>query len=214
MKKTIIWVLCLAMSIVAADAQGLKRVTEAESKQMAEQINRKAASIRTMDSRFIQVKTLRFLNDKMTAEGRMVYDGGNKLRWAYEKPYSYTFVLNGEQVLIHSGKNQQRIDISQSKLFQGIAEVMMSTVTGRGLTSGRDFACSMWKSDGGDWVAVLTPKRKEMKKLFKEIRLHIGSREQMVKSVEMTEQSGDTTVITLKDVKTNGAVDAKMFAVE
>jgi outer membrane lipoprotein-sorting protein len=34
----------------------------------------------------------------------------------------------------------------------------------------------------------------------------------MVTKVVMTEQSGDTTVITLKNVKTNGRVDEKMFA--
>jgi hypothetical protein len=30
----------------------------------------------------------------------------------------------------------------------------------------------------------------------------------------MTEQSGDTTVIMLKELKTNGRVDEKMFAAE
>ena len=56
--------------------------------------------------------------------------------------------------------------------------------------------------------------RKEMKKMFKEIRLHFSASRQMVTQVEMTEPSGDTTVITLKDVKTNGRIDTKMFAAQ
>jgi outer membrane lipoprotein-sorting protein len=36
----------------------------------------------------------------------------------------------------------------------------------------------------------------------------------MVTQVEMTEQSGDATVITLKDVKMNGRIDEKMFAAD
>jgi outer membrane lipoprotein-sorting protein len=36
----------------------------------------------------------------------------------------------------------------------------------------------------------------------------------MVTQVEMTEPSGDTTLITLKDVNTNGRIDAKMFAAQ
>ena len=54
----------------------------------------------------------------------------------------------------------------------------------------------------------------EMKKLFKDIRLCFSSTKQMVTRVEMTELSGDTTVITLKDVKTNGRIDEKMFAAQ
>ena len=36
----------------------------------------------------------------------------------------------------------------------------------------------------------------------------------MVTQVEMAETSGDTTVITLKNVKTNGRIDEKMFAAQ
>ena len=213
MTKRFLWAVCLLLSVLTAEAQGLKKTTDAEAKAMVEQINRRAVEIRSMDCRFTQVKTLRFLNDKMTSEGRMVFDGSGKLRWEYRKPYSYTFVLNGDKVYIRSAKSQQTIDIRQSRLFQGIAEVMMNSVTGRGLTTSSDFGCTMYTS-GDEWVAQLTPKRKELKKLFKDIRLHFGSRQQMVTQVEMTETGGDTTVITLKDVKLNGKTDEKMFAAQ
>ena len=90
---------------------------------------------------------------------------------------------------------------------------MRRSVTGKSLTSSADFGCTMY-SGGDEWVAQLTPKRKEMKKMFKEIRLHFSAQQQMVTQVEMTEPSGDTTVITLKDVKTNGRIDTKMFAAQ
>ena len=138
---------------------------------------------------------------------------GRRLRWEYQQPYQYTLVINGEKVYIKSARNTQTIDIRQSRLFQSIAEIMMSTVTGKSLTSGKDFSCTMYEA-GDEWQALLTPNRKEMKKLFKEIRLHFSVSKQMVTQVEMTEPSGDTTVITLKDVKTNGRIDAKMFAAQ
>ena len=213
MKKITGLLLCLLLTLTA-QAQGLKKADAAQQRQMIERINRAAAGITTLECRFTQVKTLRFLNDKMTSSGRMLFmaDGG-RLRWEYQQPYQYTFVINGEKVYIKSARNTQTIDIRQSRLFQSIAEMMMNSVTGKSLTSSADFGCTMY-SGGDEWVAQLTPKRKEMKKMFKEIRLHFSAQQQMVTQVEMTEPSGDTTVITLKDVKTNGRIDTKMFAAQ
>ena len=213
MKKITGLLLCLLLTLTA-QAQSLKKVDAARQRQLIERINRSAAGITTLECRFTQVKTLRFLNDKMTSSGRMFFMAdGQRLRWEYQQPYQYTFVINGEKVYIKSARNTQTIDIRQSRLFQSIAEMMMNSVTGKSLTSSADFGCTMY-SGGDEWVAQLTPKRKEMKKMFKEIRLHFSAQQQMVTQVEMTEPSGDTTVITLKDVKTNGRIDTKMFAAQ
>ena len=199
---------------LAVQAQALKKADAAQQKAMVEKISQTAASIRTMECQFSQVKTLGFLNDKLTSGGRMLFVAeGGKLRWEYQQPYSYTFILNGDKAYIRSAKSRQTIDIRQSRLFQSIAEVMMNSVTGKSLTTSRDFGCEMY-SRGDEWQAVLTPKRKELKKLFSTIRLHFSSGRQMVTQVEMAETSGDTTVIMLKNVKTNGRIDEKMFAAQ
>lgn len=191
-------------------AQTLKKATEAEAKVMVVEISKTAASIRTLACNFTQVKTLSFLNDKMTSQGRMCYDASGKLRWEYTSPYTYTFILNGQQVHIQSAKNRQTIDIRQSRLFQGIAQVMMNSVTGRNLTSNKDFACTFF-TQGDVWVADLVPQRKEMKQMFSTIRLRFDSKRRMVSQVEMNEKRGDVTVITLKDIKTNETINQNLF---
>ena len=191
-------------------AQTLKKATEAEAKVMVAEISKTAASIRTLTCNFTQVKTLSFLNDKMTSQGRMCYDASGKLRWEYTSPYTYTFILNGQQVHIQSAKNRQTIDIRQSRLFQGIAQVMMNSVTGRNLTSNKDFACTFY-TQGDVWVADLVPQRKEMKQMFSTIRLRFDSKRRMVSQVEMNEKRGDVTVITLKDIKTNEIINQNLF---
>ena len=192
-------------------AQTLKKATEAEAQAMVAEISKTAASIRTLTCNFTQVKTLSFLNDKMTSQGRMCYDASGKLRWEYTSPYTYTFILNGQQVHIQSAKNRQTIDIRQSRLFQGIAQVMMNSVTGRNLTSNKDFACTFY-TQGDVWVADLVPQRKEMKQMFSTIRLRFDSKRRMVSQVEMNEKRGDVTVITLKDIKTNETINQNLFA--
>lgn len=210
MRKILI-TLCMVTSLTLQAQAPLKKVTDAQAQTMVMKINQTAAKIQTLTCQFTQVKTLRFLNDKMTSQGRMCYEGPDKLRWEYTTPYNYAFILNGQKVHIKTAKRQQTIDIRQSRLFQGIARVMMNSVTGKSLTSDKDFACTML-TRGDDWVAELVPQKKEMKQLFTTIRLHFDGKLQMVSQVEMTEKNGDTTIITLKDVKTNGKIDAQMFA--
>ena len=211
MTKKILFSLAVLLT-VAVQAQTPKRADAAQAKSMIAKINQTAASIRSMTCNFTQVKTLSFLNDKLTSQGRMCYDSSGRLRWEYLSPYSYVFVLNGQKVYIKSSKSAQTVDIRQSRLFQGIAQVMMNCVTGRSLTSSADFDCVM-STQGAEWVALLTPKKKELKKLFQTVELHFSSSRQMVTRIIMAEPSGDTTVIDLKDVKTNQPVDEKMFVV-
>ena len=209
--RRLLLTLGMACCCLCLSAQTLKKATEVEAKVMVTEINKTAASIRTLACNFTQVKTLSFLNDKMTSQGRMCYDASGKLRWEYTSPYTYTFILNGQQVHIQSAKNRQTIDIRQSRLFQGIAQVMMNSVTGRNLTSNKDFACTFY-TQGDVWVADLVPQRKEMKQMFSTIRLRFDSKRRMVSQVEMNEKRGDVTVITLKDIKTNETINQNLFA--
>ena len=210
--KKILLLLCLIVSMTL-QAQNLKKADDAQAKSVIERINRTAQSINSISCTFTQVKSLRFLNDKMTSHGRMFYEDSGKLRWEYISPYKYVFVLNGQNVHIKSAKSSQTIDIRQSRLFQSIAQMMMNSVTGKCLASDADFSCVIYVQDD-QWIADLTPKKKEVKKMFKSIRLHFNNKRQMVSQVEMIETGGDTTVVTLNDVKTNVRVDEKMFAAD
>ena len=188
------------------------KVSAAQAKTMIAKINAAAAKIRTIQCDFQQTKTLSFLNDKMVSKGVMSYDHAGKLRWEYTSPYSYVFIINNNRVHIKTSKNSNTIDIRSSRLFQGIARVMMNSVTGKSLSNDNDFSVEMM-TQGDEWIASLTPKGKEMKALFKTIRLHFDSQKQMVSKVEMIEKNGDNTVIQLMHVKTNGKIEESTFAI-
>lgn len=207
------WLLCLCLTIsVMTYGQALKKADEAQSKAIIEKINHTASAVRSISCDFMQVKSLRFLNDKMTSQGKMWYDGSGKLRWEYMAPYKYIFVLNGQSVYIKSAKSSQTIDIRQSRLFQNIARLMMNSVTGKCLAADDDFVCEIYVQ-GEEWIASLTPKKKEIKKMFKGVKLHFDNARQMVSQVELTETSGDTTIITLNNIKLNERLDEKLFSV-
>lgn len=175
-------------------------------------VNAVASTMKTMQCDFVQTKTLKLLNDKMVSRGKMYYQQGNKLRWEYTSPYAYTFLLNGQKVQISQGKRSDVIDVNQSKIFKEIARIMMNSVVGKSLSDQKDFKTSITASSS-EWIATLTPQRREMKQMFQKIVLHFNKTAAMVSAVELVEKKGDKTVIVLKNVKKNQSIHAGIFSI-
>ncbi len=201
--------LSLLLTLFLALGTSAQKVNEAAVKQ---QINNATARVRTMQCDFVQTKHMRMLNDKMVSKGVMYYSQSNKLRWQYTSPYTYTFVLNGSQVMMNKGKKNQVIDVSQSKVFKEITRIMMNSVVGKCLTDDKDFKSSI--ADGKtEWVVTLTPLKKNMKQLFATIKVRFNKQRSMVSAVELYEKNGDRTVIELNNVRTNTTLNAKLFSI-
>ncbi|MBR5688695.1 MAG: outer membrane lipoprotein carrier protein LolA [Prevotella sp.] len=208
--RHILTIILLVLAQAGVLAQTEKKATAAEAEMMIAAVNRTAEGIHTLQGRFTQVKTMSFLNDKMTSTGMLYLTDKGQLRWEFTSPYSYIFIINDNQVTIRSGKKTQNIDMKSSRLFEGIARIMVNSMTGRCLQKNGDFDVEMY-TRGTEWIAWLTPKKAQMKKMFKLVKLHFSSTQNMVTSVEMTEPSGDNTVIELKDITLNQPVDEAVF---
>lgn len=211
--KKLQFIIVLLLSVLSVSAQRMQKANGAQQAKMISVINATAASIKTIESNFTQVKSVSFLNEKVKSYGRMYYSNQGKLRWEYVSPYKYTFAINGGKVYIKSGAKSQVIDIRTSRLFNSIAQIMINSITGKSLKANGDFNTQMYVN-GNEWIAVLTPKKAQMKKMFRTVQLHFNSHHSMVSEVVMTETSGDSTVITLSGVKTNENIPNQIFFVK
>ena len=186
-----------------------RNVTKEQQDEIVSKIMRAADEMKTLQGDFIQVKELSFMDDKVTSEGKMYYKKTDKIRWEYTKPYKYVFTMDGKNVRL--GDKTNKIPVNSSKIFGEISKVMVGGVSGSGLVGSPDFdAVFMLGKD--DYQVTLTPKKKEIKDLFSTIRLYVGKADSRIRSVELVEKSGDTTTITLKNVRVNAAVDDHIFS--
>lgn len=199
---------CLSVCALAQQPAGTD-----ESRKMVVEVCAAAAEMTSLQCDFVQVKQLSLLQTALTSKGKMYYRGGDRLRWEYTSPYTYTFVLNGDRVMLKSSEKTDVVSVRSSRMFQEIARIMLNSVTGRCLADESDFKVTMYKADG-QWEARLVPQQKEMAALFSEVRLHIDPKLRMVTVVELKEQSGDTTRIEMKNVRKNGTIDDVVFSVQ
>lgn len=208
--KTFLWIACM-FAFLPAFAQ--KEVNGSEREKMIGQVCLAAGQLQSLQCDFVQVKQLSLLKTDMTSTGKMYYKGGQLLRWEYLTPYTYTFVLNHDRVMLKSSQKTDVIDVRSSKMFQQIARIMMNSVTGKCLTDEKDFQVSMYV-EKNEWIAQLTPQQKELAQMFARVLLHINPQSQMVTMVELLEKSGDSTRIEMKNVQKNGTIDDDLFAVK
>ena len=207
MRKTFL-ILMLLCSTTIGFAQ--QKINEA---QLIKQINNVASNLKTMQCDFVQTKQIKLLNDKMISKGKMYYQQSNKLRWEYTSPYAYIFVLNGSKVMINKGNRNDVINVNQSKFFGEIARIMMNSVVGKCLTDTKDFKTSI-TCNSAEYVATLFPQQKQMKQMFQKIILYFNKKQSTVSKVELVEKKGDVTVIELKNIKTNGTINASVFNIK
>ena len=180
--------------------------------QIRQAITQAASAMKMMQCDFTQTKHLKMLNDKMTSKGRMYYQQTNRLRWEYTSPYSYTFILNDDKVLLKNKQRNDVIDVNKNKLFREIARIMMNSVVGTSLTDDKSFKSTI-TTNNSEWIASLLPQRKDLKQLFQKIILHFSKKNAMVKQVELIEKNGDKTVIELNNIRTNEKISADMFTI-
>lgn len=184
-----------------------------QERQAIQQISRAAAAMKTMQADFVQTKHLRMLGEKMVSRGRMCYQQSDRLRWEYTKPYAYTFILNGNSVMMSKGGHRDVVDVNRNKVFREIARMMMSSVVGTCLTDSKNFKVSM-TVDKQTYTATLLPQKKDVKAMFTRIVLVFIRKTSVVSKVTMYEKNGDRTEITLDNVRTGAAVSPTEFTIK
>lgn len=199
--------LCASLSALGAV---YKPLTEAQAAEAIQKIDASCAGIKSLRADFKQVKDIAILNEKMVSTGKMWFADG-MLRWEYVSPYTYLFILNKEKVLLQSSQTSSKMDVNSNRLFKSIARIIMNSITGQGLSGSGDFKVKMFL-DGGCYVAELEPLKKEMKQMFKTVRLHFD-KDLKVSEVDLVDNSGET-VISILNAEYNKTVDAKVFVVD
>lgn len=184
----------------------------AEQARIIAEINKISSETKSIQCDFTQTKHLTILSEEMTSKGSMYFSQADKLRWEYKQPYQYIFILNGNEVTLRNNERTDVIDIQQNKLFREIARIMMNSIMGNCLSDTNSFRTGISENEN-EWIADLTPLKKEMKQMWSKMEIHFDRKSQCVSMVKMYEHNGDYTTITLHNVKKNREIAPDIFTV-
>lgn len=207
MKRLWLSVLFVAFGLFAT-AQ--TQLSEAQSKEVMTSLTEAASSMKTMQCRFVQSKTMAMLAEPSVSEGTMHFASPDRLRWEYATPYAFALVVNGERIVKVTDGNTEVLEGNAGRMYQGIVSMIMGSASGKKLFDPTAFDVVMF-DDGAFWKAEMTPKRRDMKRMFSQLVFHFDKKTQAIDHVEFVEPKGDKTMIRFVDVRLNGSIDDSFF---
>ena len=174
--------------------------------EIIETLTQTAASMQCMQCRFTQQKTMAMLAEPTVSEGLMSYVSPDKMRWEYTNPYSFALVVDGNKITKITDGNEEILDAKTGRMYQGIVNIIMSSATGRNLFDKSMFDVVI-TGDDEFWKAEMTPKKRDMKRMFAMLTFYFDKKTNVINKVEMTEAGGDLTTIQFYDMKINELCD-------
>ncbi len=210
MKKKAILLVLFALLGVSIWAQNGKPLTEAESQKVVAELTEAAASMQTLQCRFVQEKTSSMLAEPTVAEGTMHYAAPERMRWEYTKPYAFALVVNGDRIVKVTDGKAEVVDGKSNRMYQGIVSIIMGSASGKKLFDTSVFDVVLYDEDVC-WRAEMTPKRRDMKRMFSQLVFRFDKKTKGISQVEFKEAGGDITSIRFEDIKLNEAIGESKF---
>lgn len=211
MKKKAILLVLFALLGVSVWAQNGKPLTEAESQKVVAELTEAAALMQTLQCRFVQEKTSSMLAEPSIAKGTMHYAAPDRMRWEYTSPYAFALVVNGDRIVKVTEGKAEALEGNSSRMYQGIVGIIMGSASGKKLFDTSVFDVVLY-DEGTCWRAEMTPKRRDMKRMFSQLVFRFDKKTKGISRVEFKDAGGDLTSIRFEDIKLNEAIGEKVFA--
>lgn len=206
--RKLFFILLLGIMVIPGFAQyklvGNEAAVKARFAAAAQQIN-------SIASDFTQVKTLSMLAEKVTSKGKFYFKKSSQVRMEYTTPYQYLMVINGSKVSIRDGQKTSKMSAGSSKMFQQANQLMMDCARGT-VFDNPNFSVKLLEN-GNSYLADMTPVTKEMKTLFKSVKVLLQKSNFLVSQVQMVDNRGDNTTINYSGQQLNTALPDALFII-
>ena len=201
----------IVLAVMGLTTYAQTKLTDVQSQEVMAQLSQAAASMQSMQCRFVQEKTSTMLAEPSVSEGLMYFIAPDRLRWEYVTPYPFALVVNGERIVkVTDGKAEVLVG-NANRMYQGIASIIMGSASGKKLFDTSAFDIVLYDDDVY-WKAEMTPKRRDMKRMFSQLVFRFDKKTNGISRVEFKDASGDVTSIRFEDIKLNEAIGEKVFA--
>ena len=207
MKRLWLAILLLALSMFAT-AQ--TQLSESQSREVVSSLTEAATSMQTLQCRFVQQKTMSMLAEPTISEGTLHYAAPDKMRWEYAKPYPFALIVNGAQTIRIKDGKAETLDANQAKMYKGLADLIMGSTSGKKLFDTTAFDIVLF-DDGNVWKAEMTPKRRDMKRMFSQLVFCFDKTLQTATQVEFIESDGNKTIIQFSEIELDAVIDDGTF---
>ena len=121
------------------------------------------------------------------------------MRWEYTSPYTYALVVEGDSLSMTGAEGSKKPNQNANRMMKEMSSLIIGSINGERLFDERTFSINIYE-ETGCYRVKMNPKRKDMQRMFQNITFLFGSDDYTVRSVVLTEKSGDATTINFENL--------------
>lgn len=197
MKRILLYIICL-LTVFSAFGQNSRELVGEQRLKVINEITRNTVGIQSLSCQFTQTKQSSLLVDNAEAKGKMSYSRPKSMRWEYTSPYSYALVVEGDSLSM-TGNGTASTNQKANRMMKEMSSLIIGSINGERLFDERTFSINIYE-ETGCYRVKMNPKRKDMQRMFQNITFLFGSDDYTVRSVVLTEKSGDATTINFENL--------------
>ncbi len=200
-----IFVIVTGLVLLAAVGVGAVTLTAQQTEdEMIESIVKASSDISSMKCDIAQTRRVPLMDEPQKSSGTMIYIKPSRFSLDYTEPFEWKLKVDGDNIMMGT----ESADGEAGRLFKGISSMILGCMSGEMLKDKRTFRVTV-TDEGGEWKALLTPVRRDMKKMFGQIELGFDPATRLLRRLLMEDAGGGSTEIVISNVKLNGDYEAE-----
>ena len=193
---------CLVGEAAPAPAAGLvKKITAAN------------ASVKNIESGFVQTKTLKASGKKIVSEGTLYFANDGRLSMKYSKPAGELLVVNGNKFHMNKGGKSSTFDTSKNQMMGSLAKTLTGCIKGCPQQVATDNGAEISEAETAEGYVVTLTAGAGAKRGYSKIVLVYRKSDCVLTKMTMEEVSGIATVYEMKGIKKNTSFPEDVFRV-
>ncbi len=169
----------------------------------------KLAEMESIKGDIRQSKSFSFLTEKLTSTGIFIFQKEDKLRWEFSDPIEYIILINETTMRLREEGEEKKYK-GMNRILRQVKEIILGCIDGS-IMDNSDYRTEFAAND--EVIRIqLQPKEKNLREFIKQIDVQFLKDGSILKSVTLTDPSGDQTEIEFSNVSINAKVDEAVFA--
>lgn len=157
--------------------------------------------VQGMELRFREEKRIALLRVPAISEGTVHYARPGRLVRRITRPSAQVVLIDGDELRMREGDRTERIDLASQPVVRSFVDTFSQLLGGDRVALERVYRVQYAPGEGTSWTLSLTPSSAPLDRFLREIRFEGDGT--TLRTMVMTEVSGDTTTTTFSDVNTH-----------
>ncbi len=195
------------VTLAAAEYGPLK-----DEKAFMSELQRKNASITSIQAKFVQTKFLSVFSTEMKSDGNFYWEKNDKICLDYQAPVKYKIVINGDKLKTVSSGKSNVINTKGNPMMDQMSALIAACMTGNIDRMGSGFKVKIEES-ASDYRLTIEPQAKEVQSYIAKMEIFLSRKDMSVSRLVMHENADDYTGYVFTDNKFNERIPASVFDV-